>query len=202
MIKRIFDCVAASIGLVLLSPVMLAVAVCVKLTSKGPVLFKHRRVGRNFTPFVVYKFRTMCLNAAADGPITWGGRNDPRITSIGRILRLTKLDELPQLMNVVKGEMSLVGPRPEVEEYVELFKDDYREILRFRPGMTDLASLKFYDEASVMARYADPREAYVTRVLPEKIQLAKDYVRRSSVVFDAWLILRTIVSIARRPKAA
>lgn len=200
MIKRVFDFVAASIGLIVLLPVMLVAMLAIKCTSRGPVLFGHRRVGRSFRPFNVYKFRTMVADAATGGPITWGGRRDPRITRVGQILRATKIDELPQLLNVLKGEMSLVGPRPEVEDFVKLFRDDYREILQVRPGITDFASLKFRDEAAVMASYDNPQDAYVRYLLPEKIELAKDYIRRSSFTLDMVLILRTLLRIVWPPR--
>lgn len=202
MIKRLFDCTAAAVGLVLLSPVFLGVALWIRSSSPGPVFFRQLRVGRDFRSFHIWKFRTMHVDAAAGGSITWGGHSDPRITSVGRVLRRTKLDELPQLINVLKGEMSLVGPRPEVREYVELFKDDYREILRVRPGMTDVASLRFRDEASVLAGCADPREAYTTRLLPEKIRLAKDYLRQASFTFDLILIFRTLIGVVGKSASA
>jgi lipopolysaccharide/colanic/teichoic acid biosynthesis glycosyltransferase len=142
--KRLFDIVASAAGLILLSPVMLLTALLIKLDSRGPVFFKQQRVGKGFRPFLIYKFRTMVEDAPQRGSsITVGA--DPRITRIGRFLRKTKFDELPQLINVLKGDMSLVGPRPEVPRYVEMFRDDYEEILRVRPGITDTASLKYED---------------------------------------------------------
>jgi lipopolysaccharide/colanic/teichoic acid biosynthesis glycosyltransferase len=121
--------------------------------------------------------------------------NDPRITRIGRMLRQTKLDELPQLINIVKGEMSFVGPRPEVPRYVQLYQQEYQEILTVRPGLTDLASLKYRDEAALLARAANPEEEYITRVLPDKIRLSKDYIRRSSFLYDLGLIGKTISAV-------
>jgi lipopolysaccharide/colanic/teichoic acid biosynthesis glycosyltransferase len=130
------------------------------------------------------------------GQLTCGA--DPRVTRVGRILRKTKIDELPQLVNVLRGEMSLVGPRPEVPRYVELFKSEYEEILRVQPGMTDLASIQYVDESSILQRAEDPEREYVTTVLPEKIALAKQYVARSSLSFDLSLILRTLLKIVTR----
>jgi lipopolysaccharide/colanic/teichoic acid biosynthesis glycosyltransferase len=196
VIKRLFDIVAASLGLVLLSPLLLLVSLLIKLDSPGPALFRQERMGRGFHPFWIYKFRTMVQEAPGQGGlITFGA--DPRITRVGRILRKTKIDEFPQLINVLKGEMSLVGPRPEVRRYVEMFRDAYEEILRVPPGITDLASLKYRHEAEVLGCAADPEEAYVRHVLPEKLQLAKEYVRRSSLLFDVTLILKTLLKLFR-----
>ena len=177
-------------ALVLLSPLLLAVAAVVKLSSPGPVFFAQHRMGRDFRPFFIYKFRSMTKDAPQrGGPITFG--DDPRITPVGRVLRKTKIDELPQLLNVLKGDMSLVGPRPEAICYVEMFRGDYEEILRVRPGVTDLASLKYRDEATVLGRAANPEEEYVQRILPEKIRLAKEYIARSSFLLDLTIIAKT-----------
>ncbi len=189
--KRSFDIVVSLVGLVLLFPVVVLVAIFIKLDSRGPVFFRQERMGKGFRPFLIYKFRTMERDAFCHGrQITVG--DDPRITRVGRFLRKTKIDELPQLINVVKGDMSLVGPRPEVPKYVELFRKDYQEILKIRPGITDLASLKYQDEAELLAHSLNPEAEYVTRVLPDKLRLAKDYVRLSSWFFDMGLILRTL----------
>jgi lipopolysaccharide/colanic/teichoic acid biosynthesis glycosyltransferase len=203
--KRVFDIVVAGTGLIVLAPVMLAAALLVKWTSPGPILFRQERIGRRFRPFCIYKFRTMVQEAPRQGgPITFGA--DPRITRIGRLLRSTKLDELPQLINVLKGDMSLVGPRPEVHQYVDMFRQDYQEILEVRPGITDLASIAYRDEAAVLGRAADPEAEYRTRVLPEKIRLAKEYLRRASFWFDLLLIAKTVVRLAgdglTRPRRA
>jgi len=195
MLKRVFDIIAAAIGLVLLSPLLLLAALAVKFTSRGPMLFRQERVGCGGRPFYILKFRTMVADAPArGGQITFGA--DPRITPVGRVLRKTKIDELPQLFNVLRGEMSLVGPRPEVAKYVEMFAEDYEEILRVRPGVTDLASLKFRDESTILGQAADPEREYVERVLPEKIRLAKEYVRRQSLFFDFWIIFATLYTVA------
>jgi lipopolysaccharide/colanic/teichoic acid biosynthesis glycosyltransferase len=142
----------------------------------------------------MYKFRTMVEKAAKLGPPLTVG-NDARITQVGRILRKTKIDELPQLINVLKGEMTFVGPRPEVRQYVELFHKDYEEILEVRPGITDLASLQYRDEASFLARCQNPDREYVNRILPDKIRLGKEYIRRSSLTFDLALIFKTLCKI-------
>jgi lipopolysaccharide/colanic/teichoic acid biosynthesis glycosyltransferase len=194
--KRAFDIIAASVGLVLLAPLLLVVSLLIKLDSPGPVLFRQERMGRGFHPFRIYKFRTMVQDAPGQGGmITFGG--DPRITRLGQVLRTTKIDELPQLINILRGEMSFVGPRPEVQRYVELFREDYAEILKVLPGITDLASLRFRYEAELLGRCKDPEEEYVKRVLPEKIRLAKEYIGRSSFRFDVTLILKTVLSVLR-----
>ena len=194
--KRILDIIASASGIVLLSPLLILAAIAVRFTSPGPVLFKQRRIGKDFRPFEIYKFRTMVRDAPSKGAqITMG--EDPRITRVGRVLRKTKIDEFPQLFNVLKGDMSLVGPRPEVPLYVEMFRADYAEVLRVRPGVTDLASLKYRDEAAVLGRAADPEKEYVERLLPEKIRLAKEYVNRSSLGFDILIILKTVFILFR-----
>jgi lipopolysaccharide/colanic/teichoic acid biosynthesis glycosyltransferase len=192
--KRLFDIVVSLAGLVLLFPLLLLVAVLVKADSPGPVFFRQERMGRRFRPFFIYKFRTMISDTSGKGrPITVG--NDPRITRAGRLLRATKIDELPQLINVFKGEMSFVGPRPEVRQYVELFRNDYEEILQIRPGITDLASVKYRDEAAILGRSENPENEYVRRVLPEKIELAREYLRRSSLFFDLALLFKTLCKL-------
>jgi lipopolysaccharide/colanic/teichoic acid biosynthesis glycosyltransferase len=186
------DILLASIGLVVLSPVLVALAVVVRLTSPGPSLFAQERIGRGFRPFRILKFRSMVADAPQrGGPITIGA--DPRITRAGRFLRKTKIDELPQLFNVLKGDMSFVGPRPEARCYVEMFRQDYETILQVRPGVTDLASLKYRNEAEILAQAGDPEREYVARVLPEKIRLAKEYVAQSSVWLDLWIIAKTVL---------
>jgi lipopolysaccharide/colanic/teichoic acid biosynthesis glycosyltransferase len=189
--KRLFDIAVSLVGLLVLLPVLILVALLIKLDSRGPIFFRQERIGRGFRPFYIYKFRTMAQHAPQlGGPITVG--KDPRITRVGRVLRNTKIDELPQLINVLKGEMSLVGPRPEVRKYVEVFRKDYEEILRIRPGITDLASLKYQDEAELLANSADPDQEYISRVLPDKIKLARAYLDRTSFLLDLRLILKTV----------
>ena len=190
MIKRSFDIAVSAVGLALCLPLFLVVAALIKWDSKGPVFFKQERMGKNFRPFYIYKFRSMVRDAPEKGAMI-SVTNDSRITWVGSVLRKTKVDELPQLINVLKGEMSLVGPRPEVPKYVQLFRIDYEEILRVPPGITDLASLKYRDEAAILAQSENPEEAYLKRVLPDNIKLAKEYIRRSSFLFDLSLILRT-----------
>lgn len=193
--KRTFDIIAALSGLVILSPLLLSVAVLIKLSSRGPVFFRQQRVGRGFRPFQILKFRTMVHNAAELGGQLTAGK-DPRVTRLGRLLRKAKLDELPQLINVLKGDMSFVGPRPEVPCYVEMFREDYRELLTVRPGITDLASLKYRHESEILGRSRHPETTYTEEILPEKISLAKEYIRRSSLWFDLSLIIRTLFRLA------
>lgn len=189
--KRAFDYLVAVIGLVLLFPLFVVVGILIKVDSSGPIFFRQERIGKGFRPFLIYKFRTMVEDAARRGAaITVGA--DPRITRVGGYLRQTKIDELPQLVNVLMGEMSLVGPRPEVARYVEMFRKDYEEILQVRPGITDLASLRYQNESEWLSRFDQPELEYVNHVLPEKIKLAKNYVQRTSMSSDIVLILKTV----------
>jgi lipopolysaccharide/colanic/teichoic acid biosynthesis glycosyltransferase len=190
--KRMLDIVVAGVGLLLLAPLFGAVALMIKLDSPGAVFFKQKRIGKCFHPFWIYKFRTM--SEGAPGALLTVGA-DPRITRVGNFLRRSKIDELPQLINILKGEMTLVGPRPEVPRYVEAFHRDYQEILAVRPGLTDLASLKYRDEARLLGQSGRPEEEYLQRVLPDKIRLGKEYIRRSSLLFDLNLIVKTVVKV-------
>ena len=192
MMKRGFDIVVSFTTLILLMPLMAVAATIIKLDSEGPVFFKQERIGKGFRPFWIYKFRTM-QQAPIGLQVTV--RNDPRITRVGRFLRQTKIDELPQLINILRGEMSFVGPRPEVPQYVQLFKQEYQEILTVRPGLTDLASLKYRDEAALLAQSENPEEEYRMRVLPDKIKLAKDYLRQASLLFDLKIIFKTFFKL-------
>jgi lipopolysaccharide/colanic/teichoic acid biosynthesis glycosyltransferase len=191
VIKRCADVTLALAGIVLLLPLFALTALLIKLDSAGPVMFVHERIGRGFRPFRMYKFRTMRADAPLDGSLVTV-RGDTRVTRIGRLLRRTKLDELPQLINVLRGEMSLVGPRPEVRRFVEQFRSDYERLLTVRPGITDPASLKYRDEEAILARAACPEDYYVQQVLPDKIQLSKKYVQSASFIGDLFILLRTI----------
>lgn len=195
MSKRLFDIVLSGLGLLLLSPLLLALGLWVKLDSPGPVLFRQQRVGRHGVLFDIHKFRTMRVDAPALGPqITVG--LDPRITRSGARLRHYKLDELPQLWDVLRGAMSLVGPRPEVPRYVALYPEDLRAlVLSVRPGITDLASIEYRDESAVLARAADPERAYIEEVMPAKLALAARYAREQSLIGDVWLIVQTLKAI-------
>ncbi len=194
MQKRIFDIFFSLIGLLTLIPLFVLVSILIKIESKGTVLFTQIRIGKNFKPFNLYKFRSMVTDAAKMGPpITTG--NDTRITKTGRFLRKTKIDELPQLFNVLKGDMSFVGPRPELLQYVEKFQKEYEEILVVKPGITDLASLKYRDETSILGETKEPEKEYVCRILPEKIRLAKEYLKRSSLILDLSIIFKTLIKL-------
>ena len=195
MSKRLFDIVLSSLGLLLLSPALLVLAWWIKLDAPGPVLFRQQRVGRHGALFDIHKFRTMRSDAPELGPqITVG--LDPRITRSGAWLRRYKLDELPQLWDVLRGAMSMVGPRPEVPRYVALYPDDLRVlVLSVRPGITDLASIEYRDESAVLARAADPERAYVDEVMPAKLALATRYVQNRSFWGDLKLIARTLKAI-------
>lgn len=190
------DIVISGAALLLLAPLLLLVGVAVRLDSPGPALFRQQRVGRYGRPFEILKFRSM--RVAADGPqITVSG--DWRITSVGVVLRRTKLDELPQLFNVLRGEMSLVGPRPEVARYVALYPADARtEVLSVRPGITDEAAIEFRDEEQLLARVSDPERAYAEQILPRKIDLYRRYVRCNSVAGDLRILWRTARAILGR----
>lgn len=192
--KRLFDIFFSLVGLILFAPIFILVVIFIKIDSKGPIFFSQTRIGRNFRPFNLYKFRTMVADASRKGlPITVD--NDPRITRVGRFLRKAKIDELLQLWNVLKGEMSLVGPRPEVKRYVSKFRKDYKEILKVRPGITDIASLTYRDEEAVLKGKKNPEEYYIHVLLPEKIRLAKEYVRKAVLIYDVKLILLTIFKL-------
>lgn len=188
--KRAFDIVAAAGALIVLWPLFVLVAVLIKLDSRGPVFFRQLRIGRHYRPFAIYKFRTMRVASTPSRAITPAG--DRRVTRVGAVLRAAKIDELPQLFNILRGDMSVVGPRPEVLEYVTMFHGEYGAVLSVRPGLTDLASIKYRDEAALLAAAVNPEVEYVTTILPDKIALGREYVRRASFWFDVQLIARTI----------
>jgi len=197
MLKRLLDVVISLSGLVLFFPLFLLIAVFIKLDSKGPIFFRQERVGQDFKQFRIYKFRTMNLEGYLAGSmITVQG--DGRITRVGRILRKTKTDELPQFINVLKGEMSIVGPRPEIPKYVDMFERDYIEILKIRPGITDYAAIEFSDEESILAKYDDPEKGYREEVLPRKIVLYNKYLKERDFWVDMKIIGMTIAKLLRR----
>ena len=192
MSKRLFDLVLSALGLLLLAPALIAIALAIKLDSPGPVFFRQERVGRWGRPFRIHKFRTLRHEPAGQGPqITVGA--DHRITRVGQVLRGSKLDELPQLIDVLLGDMSLVGPRPEVPRYVAHYPAGLREkVLSVRPGITDIASIEYRRESELLARADDPERAYVEQVLPEKLRYAEQYVDAASLWLDIRLLWRTL----------
>lgn len=195
MAKRTFDLVGAGVALLLLAPLLLVVALVVKLDSPGPVFFRQERVGRHGVPFRIHKFRTMRSHVGGL-PLTVG--DDPRITPSGRWLRRTRIDELPQFIDVLAGSMSLVGPRPEVPRYVALYPAGLRErVLAVRPGLTDPASLEFIDEAGRLARAADPEREYVEVILPAKVRRATEYAERATLATDLAVLWRTLCVLVR-----
>ena len=195
MAKRLFDIAFALLALLLLGLLLLVVALWVRLDSPGPVFFRQQRVGRGGQLFDIVKFRTMQTGAEAMGPqITVG--EDARITRAGVWLRRAKVDELPQFLNVLRGDMSVVGPRPEVPRYVAQYPADVREtVLSVRPGITDLASIEFRDESALLARSSDPERTYVEQILPAKLRHAQEYVRTRSLWLDLRIIARTVLAV-------
>jgi len=189
--KRVFDIIASIIGIILLLPVFVIIGLWVKLSSKGSIFFVQKRVGKDFKEFNLYKFRSMVVGAEKRGPgIT--SKDDERVTKVGRFIRSTKIDELPQLFNVLKGDMSLVGPRPELKKFVDAKKEEYKKVLSIKPGITDNAAIEFRDEENIMSRYEDKEKAYIDIVLPQKIKFYYKYLDNVSFTNDIKLILKTL----------
>ena len=195
MLKRIFDITLSLFGLIILLPFMLIIAILIKIDSKGPVFFKQIRVTKNGKEFKIFKYRTMRVGSDKYSQITVG--KDGRITKLGSFLRKYKLDEIPQLINVLIGDMSLVGPRPEVPKYVALYTDEQKEILKVRAGITDYASIEFSDENDLLASEEDPEKAYIEKIMPKKIELNKKYLSEVSILTDIKIILLTIKKILK-----
>ena len=192
VIKRIFDFVCSSLGIIVLSPILILIAIMIKTDSNGPVFFKQIRVGEKNREFEILKFRTMVVDAEKLGrQITVG--NDSRITKIGAFIRKYKLDELPQLINVLKGDMSLVGPRPEVPRYVKLYNEEQRKVLEVKPGITDLASIRYRDENELLGAAENPDEFYINIIMPDKLALNLEYINRNNIFFDIYIIIKTII---------
>ncbi len=194
--KRLVDLTFSIPMFVALIPVFFVVALLIKLDSPGKVIFAQERVGRSGKPFKLYKFRTMVKNASQIGPPVTSAC-DLRITRIGRILRRFKIDELPQIVNVIKGDMSLVGPRPEVEKYVKTYWEDYKEILKIRPGLTDYATIVFRNEEKILSKFGNVEEGYLREVLPQKIRLYKKYMMEMSLKTDLRVLLKTLREILK-----
>lgn len=192
--KRIFDIVVGTLSLIVVSPIMLICAILSKLQSPGPILYRAKRVGLNGEIFLMYKFRTMVADAdSISSGIT--AYNDPRITRIGRFLRKTKLDELPQLLNVLKGDMSIVGPRPEAPEYVKFYTKRQREVLKARPGITGPTQIENRDEEEKLKGCANTKEFYVNVLMPKKLEIDLQYVRNHNFRYDLKLLFETIIAI-------
>jgi len=193
--KRLFDVIFSSFGLILISPLLLIILIIIKRESPGPVFYRGERVGKNGKTFRIFKFRSMVVNAdKLGGPSTAG--DDPRLLKVGQFLKKYQLDELPQLINVFKGEMSLVGPRPEVKMYVDMMSEEERNtVLSVLPGMTDFASLLNFHEGEVLRGSADPEKTYMEKIRPEKIRLQMEYVKKRSFLVDLKIIIKTVLKL-------
>jgi len=194
MLKRIVDIAGSAIGLILLSPVLIIIALLVKLDSKGPVFFMQTRIGKNLKEFRLFKFRTMTTGSESKGQLTVGAK-DNRITKVGYNLRKYKLDELPQLLNVLIGEMSLVGPRPEVPKYVNLYNAEQKKVLNVKPGITDYASIEYSNENELLAKAENPEQFYIDQIMPAKLDLNLKYIREKSFITDLKIIWMTVVKV-------
>lgn len=194
MLKRFIDILFSLLGLVLLVPLFVGIAFLILLDSRGSIFYRQVRVGRGNQDFELYKFRTMRADSDKKGLLTIGGR-DSRITRVGYTLRKFKLDELPQLLNVLVGDMSLVGPRPEVRKYVQLYNQEQLKVLQVRPGITDYASLKYFDENELLAKSSNPEETYIQVVMPAKLELNKQYILEAGLITDIKIIVRTFARI-------
>ena len=193
---RFFDFILSLVGLVVLVPIFIVLAIWIKTDSKGPVFYKQVRVGQNGIDFGLFKFRSMVVDADKKGLITVGGR-DPRITRSGYFIRKYKLDELPQLINVLVGDMSLVGPRPEVRKYVELYTDEQQKVLSVKPGITDYASIEYMDENEILGKSNDPEKTYIEEIMPEKIKYNMKYIQNKNVSEYFKIIFLTLLKIVR-----
>ena len=193
---RFFDFILSLVGLVILAPLFIVLSVWIKIDSKGPVFYKQVRVGQNSKDCGLFKFRSMVVDADKKGLITVGGR-DPRITRSGYFIRKYKLDELPQLINVLLGDMSLVGPRPEVRKYVDLYTDEQQKVLSVKPGITDYASIEYMDENEILGKSSDPEKTYIEEIMPEKIKYNMKYINNKSLFEYFKIILLTVLKIVR-----
>jgi len=193
---RFFDFILSLVGLVVLAPIFIVLAIWIKIDSTGPVFYKQVRVGQSGIDFGLFKFRSMVVDADKKGLITVGGR-DPRITRSGYFIRKYKLDELPQLINVLVGDMSLVGPRPEVRKYVELYTDEQQKVLSVKPGITDYASIEYMDENEILGKSNDPEKTYIEEIMPEKIKYNMKYIQNKNVSEYFKIIFLTLLKIVR-----
>lgn len=192
IIKRLFDIVVSLVGLIIFSPFLLLFALLIKLESRGPILFRQIRVGKNNLDFTLYKFRSMLADTEKKGQLTIGMR-DPRITRIGYFMRKFKLDELPQLFNVLKGDMSIVGPRPEVRKYVLLYTAEQLQVLSVKPGITDYASIKYFNENAILGKSDNPELSYIKDIMPEKLSINLIYIKSNNLLTDIKIIFITFI---------
>ncbi|MCD4791146.1 MAG: sugar transferase [Bacteroidales bacterium] len=191
MVKRLFDILFSLLSLIILSPLFLIIAFLIKIDSKGGAFYIQKRVGKNNKDFNLIKFRTMFVKSDRQGLLTVGER-DNRITGIGKCIRKYKIDELPQLINILKGEMSFVGPRPEVRKYVELYDDRQKQVLSVKPGLTDYASLEYVNENKILAGFSDPEKAYIEQIMPAKLELNLQYIKEQGILADFKIIIKTL----------
>lgn len=194
--KRLFDILSSLIVLVIFSPFFLLLAIAILVDSRGGVFYKQVRIGKGGKEFYLYKFRSMVSNADKKGQLTVG-TNDSRITRVGSFIRKFKLDEFPQLINVIKGDMSIVGPRPEVRKYVELYNEEQRKVLRVRPGLTDYASLEYINENELLGNAIDPEKVYIEEIMPAKLKLNAKYIEEISLLTDLKIIFKTVFKLFR-----
>jgi len=194
LVKRLFDIIFSLIGLVFLAPFLILITIIIKADSKGPVFYIQKRVGKGNKDFRLFKFRSMRIDSDISGLLTVGNK-DPRITSSGYYLRKYKLDEIPQLYNVFKGEMSFVGPRPEVRKYVELYNEYQMKVLEVKPGITDLASIKYRNENEILADSDDPEGLYTNEIMPDKIEINLEYISDRSLLKDIRIIIKTLKAV-------
>ncbi|GIV27305.1 MAG: glycosyl transferase [Bacteroidia bacterium] len=194
MIKRLFDILFSLVALILLLPIFILIAIAIVIDDGFPIFYLQERVGKNFRPFKLFKFRTMYKDADKKGYLTVGSK-DPRVTTIGYYLRKYKLDELPQFINVLIGDMSIIGPRPEVKKYVDLYNDEQKKVLSVKPGITDYASIKYINENDILALSENPEKTYIEEVMPEKLKINLEYIEKQSFLEDIKIILKTLTKI-------
>lgn len=197
MLKRLFDVLSVFLLIIILLPFFLFLSLLILLTSSGGVFYKQERIGKHGVSFKLFKFRTMKIGSDRKGLITIGNR-DSRITKVGYYLRKYKLDEFPQLINILKNEMSVVGPRPEVAKYIDMYSLEQRKVLRVKPGLTDLASLAYINENEILGEAENPEEVYVNEIMPEKLRLNLIYLQKQSFSFDLAIIFKTIIKVLNK----
>lgn len=195
--KRLFDILTSIVVLALFLPIGVLISIFILTGSKGGIFYRQTRIGKNGIPFKLLKFRTMKVNAEASGQLTVGMR-DPRITSVGYFLRKSKLDEFPQFVNVLFGQMSIVGPRPEVQKYVDMYDDEQRKVLTVKPGITDYASLEYFRENEILGEADDPEKAYIEEIMPAKLELNMKYIESPGLGKDLQIMWQTFIKIVKR----